>query len=537
MPSLILVTIIASLCLALATIVFFQNPREKINRIFFILVFLVIVWLFSNYLQNEPLSPSLASLFLRIDFASASLLFYFFFLFTVNFQGNYLVPSTLKQALLFIPPLILSFLSFSDMIINQIGFENHIITFKTGLLFPVYLIFLVGYTSVGCGDLLLKYKKLKGIEQIQTLYVLLGFSISAFIALIINLFFQHLLPVDLFRIGNYGILFFIGFTTYAILRHHLLEIKVILTELFVGIIALLLLTQLLVSETFSEFLFKLTLFSSFLGFGYLLIKSVMQEIKRREELETLTYQLETVNVKLTMAYKELEKLDKAKSEFISIASHQLRTPLAAIKGYISMILDGVYGKPNEEAKKPLESIYQSNERLIRLVNDLLNLSRLDAGKIKFEPVPASLEKIVKDIVEELKLPIENKGLYIRMNRPKTPLPQITIDKDHIRQAILNIVDNAIKYTEKGGITIELLKVSNKAQIKISDTGEGVDEKELKNLFQMFSRAAAGIQFHTEGAGIGLYIAKKFIEMHKGRIYAESKGRGKGSTFYIELPIE
>ena len=536
MLSLTLVIIIASLCLSLATIAFFHNPGGKINRIFFVLVFFVIVWLFSNYLQNEPFNLSLASLFLRTDFASAPLLIYFFFLFTINFQGNYLIPSTLKQVLLFIPPLILSLLSFSDLIVNEIGFGNHIITFKTGLLFPVYVILLIGYTAVGCGDLLLKYKKLKGIERIQTLYVLLGFSISAFIALIINLFFQHLLPVDLFRIGNYGILFFIGFTTYAILRHHLLEIKVILTELFVGIIALLLLTQLLTSETFPEFLFKLILFSSFLGFGYLLIKSVMLEIKRREELETLTYQLETVNVKLTMAYKELEKLDKAKSEFISIASHQLRTPLAAIKGYVSMILDGVYGKIDEKAKEPLDSIYQSNERLIRLVNDLLNLSRLDAGKIKFEPAPASLEEIVKDIVEELRLPIENKGLYIRMDRPKTPLPQIKIDRDHVRQAILNIVDNAAKYTEKGGITIELSETKNKAQIKISDTGEGMDEKELENIFRMFYRATAGIQFHTEGAGIGLYIAKKFVEMHKGRIYAESKGKGKGSTFYVELPL-
>ena len=535
--SLILIVIIASLCLALAGIVYFKNPKEKINKIFFVLVFLVIVWLLSNYLENEPIDPSLASLFLRIDFASASLLVYFFFLFTINFQRNYLIPSVSKQFLLFLPPLIFSLLSFSDLIINQIGFENHIISFKTGLLFPAYIIFSIGYVAVGCGDLLLKYKKLKGIERIQTLYVLLGFSISAFIALTINLFFQHLIPVDIFRIGNYGILFFIGFTAYSILRHHLLEIKVILTELLVALIALLLLIQLLLSRTSSEFIFKVILFASFLCFGYLLIKNVMQEIKRRKELETLTYQLETINVKLTMAYKELEKLDKAKSEFISIASHQLRTPLTAVKGYLSMILDEVYGKISQKTKKPMESVYQSNERLIKLVNDLLNLSQLDAGKVKFEPAPASLGKIVKDVVEELRLPIENKGLYIRMKELKSPLPKITVDQDHIRQAVLNVIDNATKYTEKGGIIIELLKIGNKLQIKISDTGQGMSKEELEGLFQMFSRAAAGTQFHAEGAGIGLYIAKKFVEMHKGRIYAESKGNGKGSVFKIDLPIE
>jgi signal transduction histidine kinase len=240
---------------------------------------------------------------------------------------------------------------------------------------------------------------------------------------------------------------------------------------------------------------------------------------------------------LTIAYKELEKLDKAKSEFISIASHQLRTPLTAIKGYLSMLLEGIYGKVSQKMKEPIQNVYQSNERLIKLVNDLLSLSRLDAGKVKFEPQLTSLEEIIKEVVRELRLPIENKGLYIRIEEAKPPLPKVIADQDHIRQAILNIIDNAIKYTEKGGITIKLLKAGNKAQIKISDTGKGITEEELDRLFQMFSRASAGNQFHAEGAGIGLYIAKKFIEMHKGRIYAESKGDNNGSIFTIELPLE
>ncbi len=300
MLSWILVIIVVSLCLGLGGIVYFKNPKEKINKIFIVLVFLVIIWILSNYLENEPIDPALASLFLRIDFASAALLVYFFFLFTINFQGNFLIPSAFKQALASLPALILFALSFSNLIITRIGFENNTISFEKGPLFPLYAILLFGYVTTGCGDLISKYKKLKNIERIQTLYVLLGFSLSAFIALIINLFFQNLLPVNMFRIGNYGVFFFIGFTTFAILRHHLLEIKVILTELLIGLIAVLLLIQALLFKTLSEFSFKIILFLVFLYFGYLLIKSVLQEIKKREELEIVTKKLEK-------AYQDLQK--------------------------------------------------------------------------------------------------------------------------------------------------------------------------------------------------------------------------------------
>jgi signal transduction histidine kinase len=283
----------------------------------------------------------------------------------------------------------------------------------------------------------------------------------------------------------------------------------------VGVIAILLLVQAVTATNWLEFGWKFIIFLVFLYFGYLLIKSVILEIQRRQEIE---------------------KIDKAKSEFISIASHQLRTPLTAVKGYISMILDGTYGQLAEKQAKPLENVYQSNERLIRLVNDLLNLSRLDAGKIEFSPELISLEEMVSDIIEELRINAEKKGLYIKMVKPQEPLPKIMVDQDKLRQVILNIVDNAIKYTKEGGVTFELKKLDEQEEIKVSDTGEGMDEKELNSLFQMFSRATAGTQLHAEGAGLGLYVARQFIEMHEGKIWAESPGKSRGSTFYIQLPI-
>ena len=132
---------------------------------------------------------------------------------------------------------------------------------------------------------------------------------------------------------------------------------------------------------------------------------------------------------------------------------------------------------------------------------------------------------------------QKKNLYLKWEKPKTPLPKILIDRAKMRDAILNIVDNAIKYTNRGGIGIKAKTEGDKYQIKISDTGRGLEKNEITRLFESFSRGTAGKKLSVNGTGLGLYVAKKFVEMHQGRIWVESAGQGKGSTFYIELPTK
>ena len=240
---------------------------------------------------------------------------------------------------------------------------------------------------------------------------------------------------------------------------------------------------------------------------------------------------------LRKAYRDLKKLDEAKSEFISIASHQLRTPLTAIKGYISLINEKIYGRPPKRMKKPLNNIHTSTERLIKLVGDLLNISRIEAGKVKLNIEKSQLEDIINSVVSELKNLAKEKKLYLKWEKPRKSLPKVLVDKDRIRQVILNVIDNGIRYTERGGITIRYRKGNKISKLIISDTGEGMTKKEISNLFRSFTRGSIGQRTWTEGTGLGLYIAKKFLDLHNGKIWAKSPGKGKGSTFYIELPIE
>ena len=255
----------------------------------------------------------------------------------------------------------------------------------------------------------------------------------------------------------------------------------------------------------------------------------MNEIKIRKDLE--------------LAYSKVKELDEAKSEFVSIASHQLRTPLTAIKGYISMLMEGTYGKLAAKQKNPMNNVYKSNERLITLVNDLLNISRIESGKIKFEPKKAKIEEIISSVLEELQLKAKEKGLTLVFKQPKILLPSLLIDTTKIRDVIMNIVDNAIKYTQKGSVTISIITQPKNRNletthiiISIADTGEGMEPEEIKHLFESFTRGKAGTKYWTEGSGLGLYIAKQYIQMHKGKISTKSPGKGKGSTFIIELPV-
>lgn len=489
------------------------------------------IWILSNYLQNEPFLKDYGELLIKFDFVAAILLSFFFYLFCLNFPTPKEI-SFKNKFIIYIPVLFLSILSFTDFVIKDIYFKNHTIQFNTGKAFWTYSLCLFFYTVGGLQSLIRKYKKSVGIERTQILFVLLGLFLTILISVPLNLILPQIIfiPLEIGRIGIYSFLFFCTFTAFAIIRHHLFEIKVILTEIFVASIGLILLIQAWMSNVFWQKVLNWSIFILFCIFGYYLIKATIGEIQKREQVERISRDLEK-------AYRELKKLDIAKSEFISIASHQLRTPLTAIKGYVSLIGDKAYGVFPSKMKKPLTNIYASVERLIKLVNDLLSISRIEAGKIKVEPEEFLLEELITDVLEELRNLAKAKNLYIRLEKQEEPCNKVFLDVAKIRQVILNIVDNGIKYTQIGGITITYGQDKDLCKIEIKDTGAGMTKSEISMLFKTFSRGVAGQKTWTEGAGLGLYIAKQFTEMHNGKIWVKSAGNKKGSTFYIELPIK
>lgn len=262
------------------------------------------------------------------------------------------------------------------------------------------------------------------------------------------------------------------------------------------------------------------------------LKQFNRQLERRVKLRT--NQLNIANKKLTETNKKLLVLDKAKTEFLSIASHQLRTPLSSTKGFLSLLLDGTYGKIPSKSRQALEKICISNERLITLVEDLLNISRIEAGRLTFDFRKESLEKVTQEVLDTMTLVAKNAGLTLEKKFPAKSSPLIYFDRAKMREVISNFIDNAIKYTKEGQVTVIIEESKTKIRLIVQDTGMGIGKDDLEGIFEKFQRGDRGGRVNRNGVGLGLYVCRKIIDAHKGRVWAESDGIGKGSRFIIEL---
>ncbi len=230
-----------------------------------------------------------------------------------------------------------------------------------------------------------------------------------------------------------------------------------------------------------------------------------------------------------------KEINRMKTEFVSIAAHQLRTPLSGIKWTLKMILDGDLGKISPRQAEFLEKGYESNERMITLVNDLLSVARLEEGRFVYDKEACSLEEIINEQITQLKKVAQRKEIKLIFKKSRKDLPKIEIDRKKIELVLSNIIGNAISYTpEKGKVTISVKNDKINIKVIIEDTGIGIPEDQRERIFSKFFRADNAIKSETEGSGLGLFICKNIIEAHGGRIWFESK-KGKGSTFFFALP--
>ncbi|MFH1508874.1 MAG: GAF domain-containing sensor histidine kinase [bacterium] len=285
-----------------------------------------------------------------------------------------------------------------------------------------------------------------------------------------------------------------------------------------------------------------------------LVQTFTSHIGSLIENAKLFAEVQRVNKELEVSNDYLREMDESRSEFISIASHQLRTPLSAVKGYLSLVLADDYGEVSTTIKDVLQRVYLSNERLIRLVNNLLSASRMEKKGLEMEFSDENINKIIAEIVEEFIPLAKDKKIKLEFSQSEEEI-NLVIDNEKIRQVILNLFDNAIKYTKQGSIilttdiieknsldkiTKEKLSKNNKAnkyfRFQIADTGVGIDANEIDTVFEKYVRSKNSEKASIEGTGLGLHICKEIIDHHQGIIWVESEGNKKGSVFYFLLPI-
>ncbi len=526
--SFVLTTGILNLLLGL--VIYFRNSKDLVSKSFAVMTIFVGLWSFAAFAFRIIPVESYSYLAGYILYVTAAILPQLFFVMTLAFPPI----SWLNKRILFFVALeclgIVVVTCWPGLVIRSLELRG---TEKILLWNPFYLIYALHhfmFFALGYGVLAKKYFLASGVQKKQVLYVILGTILPANLALISNLILPWFGYYSLYTwFGQVCMILIVAFSGYAILKHGLFNIKIIATEILViASVSTLLIRFFLVRESADRWVSGIT-FLLVSVFGAWLVKAVWREVEQRELLEGLTNELAIANAKL-------KTLDQARADFITLTSHQLRTPPATVKWYLAAVQSGDFGPLTPEVKDPITKAEIANNSLISLIDDLLNASRIERGKMEFLFEPISLPELTKFTVEQLQPQASIKGLKLVFRAPVGAVPEVQGDKEKIRQVINNFIDNSIKYTPSGIIEASVVADSEFVTVAVKDTGKGMEEGIAPSLFEKYSRGKDSVM-HATGIGIGLYVAKIVIENHNGQIGANSEGVGKGSVFYFKLPIK
>ena len=527
----------AIVALMIGIFVFMSDRQSLINQLLLAISFCFSLWTFLNLI----LWTNIHSDFLLFTWTVYVVLFSFISIFSVYFIYVFLEKKDasilLKSSFLVLltPVLILA-----PTYINLSGFD---ITNCDAFAFegPLYKLYYIALAVLAMAWILFllvkKYRVSDPIFKRQILFMGIGiefflFSFFTLIFLASYLTDIGVLPDSSLEFyGLFGMTFFMGMLAYIIVKFNTFNIKLIGAQALVVALWFLVGSLLFVAQsTQTQVVAGVTLVFTSIA-GYYLVKSVKKEVALREQIEELVITLDKANERLKI-------LDKMKSEFVSIASHQLRSPLTSIRGYASMLAEGSYGKLPEKAQQAIINIADSSKFMAMSIEDYLNVSRIEAGNMKYEMSDFNMKDTAEKIVDEMRPTAMKKGLVMIFRSDCSSSATINADIGKTRQVIMNLIDNSMKYTPKGTITVvahdDIKK--KKMYITIQDTGIGMSKETHEEVFEKFVRAKNANSVNVTGTGLGLFVAKKMVDEMKGKVWAESEGEGKGSTFHIEFPL-
>lgn len=525
----------------LGYIVFKSNTKSTTNRLFVVLTVLISLWMTIFYFSVQPFTESFSLMLVRLSIFIVVPMNAVFILLAHTFPSEKLGLSNKKTLLLISATIVVALVTLSPYVFTSLAIINNFPTPTAGKGIILFAVFILVTNIITIYAMVNRYRREGGEIRTQ-----IGFLLFATISFLVLMFGLVLIPtmafqsVSLIPLAPLYTLIFVSIATYASFRHHLFNVKVIATQAFVTILSLVFFARIFGKSTPAEQLVDILIFISTVGFGVLLIKSVELEIKAREEIRKLADELATTNVQLEVSNERLRILDQRKSEFVSIASHQLRTPVTAIKGYTSLLLEDAYGALPEQAKEAIAKVFHSSERLVLMINDFLNVSKIEQNSMTYTFVPLDLKKMVIELVEDFHVVAGEKKIDLATDIPDNINFNVVADEGKIRQIISNLIDNSIKYTPEGSVRLILSKEPQKGDhgmvhLQIKDTGIGLSQDDIHHLFGKFTRGAEGSKVNTSGSGLGLYVAKQMMEKHQGNIWVDSEGKGRGSVFSIELP--
>ncbi len=514
----------------LGFLVFLNNKKSATNKLFLFLALLINVYIVVNYISLHPpeSSPDVQLFWIRVVMMVTSFLGPILVLLVHTFPGDHI---TLRYRYFFpLMGLMLasSLASLSPLVFSALEFPQGKPVPVPGPGIPLFFLDFVGLFVVSFIILIHKYRKALGEEKLRVRSFLLGVIGSfSLMGLSTVIFVVVLKTSSAVFLGPIFPLILISCISYAIIKHKIFSVKVFSTQILVTIISIILFSKIFSAQSFLAQMLDILLFLVVSFVGVILTRTVRREVEQRQELAKLAESLERANL-------QLKELDQQKTEFLSIASHQLRTPLSIIKGYIELISEGIYGKIPAKVKPILSDMDQSNERLVTLVDEFLDITRIEQARTKFDFKELDIVQLIESVIKELHPKAQSNGLSLEHVSATKSVVGV-MDEEKIRHVVFNFVDNAIKYSEKGKVKIMASVEEGGISLRVQDHGFGFEKEDEVNFFQKFYRGKNVEKTNVNGTGLGIYVCKKFIEAHGGRVWAKSPGLGKGSEFGFWIP--
>jgi signal transduction histidine kinase len=501
-----------------------------VNRAFGLFAIIVAIWIVIDFTLYQSRLAPIQTFLNRFDLAIISFLILSLAYFVSIFPSPlFRLPRWLVITSLAVTSLLSLTILFTDQFVVNAFMQDYGSNFNQGPLFMVF----AGYGTLlmlfSLVVLIIKIRKFSGVQKQQIKYVLYGLGTLLVFNSVFNLFVPMLTKNFAYgRFGTYSAIFFVFFLAYSILKTHMFDLRIILTETAIIIINVISAVQIFSASSTIDVLLRMLFFVIILYGSIILLQSVRKEIEQRKEIEKLVDELKVAN-------EHLKELDKEKDDFLSMASHELNSPLAAIRGYLSMILDDhMGGKLSEVHQKYLGNISVSTNRLIHLVKDLLNVSRIEQHRIHLIYSQVSLNDLIEQAIAEIKPNVTEKKHHLSMEIAKN-IPLTWCDSDRITEVIINLLSNSVKYTDEGGkLQVSSKRVGDAVEVVVKDNGFGISKESQKKIFEKFEQGSIS-RDEKKGTGLGLFIVKNLIELHKGKIWVESE-EGKGSEFHFTVPI-
>ncbi|OGH88631.1 MAG: hypothetical protein A3J93_00865 [Candidatus Magasanikbacteria bacterium RIFOXYC2_FULL_42_28] len=539
-----------------------KDKKSLINQALFFILAVFSFWVYADLVLWASEKPELIMVFWALEVLIEPLIYagclYFVYVFInkkdINFKNKIIIALMLLPMVL-LAPTSLGVSAFDHTNCDRAAIEGALVQYGYIIEF-IFIIWMLIFSVA-------KYIKADKEFRKQILLIVSGISLFLLAFSWGNLVQSITADWTLGQYGLFGAPVFVAFLAYIIVKFNAFNVKMFGTQALVSALGFLVLSILFIRRIENVRVVVVFTFILVTTLGYFLVRSVKKEIQAREEMAKLANDLKRTNLKLDDAnlnLKEknsalkglaeslevsnnqldtanvsLKELDKQKSEFLDIASHQLRTPLSAMIGLLSMQADGDFEKlSDKEQKEQQNNMLISADRLKNIVADLMDAMEAEMG-LSLKLVPVNVEKLVAEAINTLKPNYDKKELYLKYIAPEKLTPYFPADPTLLLQVFMNLIDDACQYTEKGGATVRVYGSGENVVFEIKDTGIGVSEEEERNLFQKFQRAKRAMLVHPDGSGLGLFIARKIVKAHNGAITLESAGVDKGTTFTVTIP--